>query len=75
MFPSNDHIDSQFKWSHVFVNIDVEIVTVSWFHLSIVYDQCSLCRRDVQNMYHVSMALCAWKCTVLSLCVIGIMWD
>lgn len=29
MFPFNDHIDPQFKWSHVFVNIDVEIVSVS----------------------------------------------
>ncbi len=29
MFPFNDHIDSQLKWSHICVNIDVEIVTVS----------------------------------------------
>lgn len=47
MFPFNDPIDSQLKCSHICVNIDVEIVTVSKPHVSIVQDQCSLCRKDV----------------------------
>lgn len=38
MFPFNDQIDSQFKWSHLSVNIDAEIATAYFFHLLIAYN-------------------------------------
>lgn len=47
MFPFNDRIDSQLKWSHISVNIDAEIATAYLFHVWIVYDQYSLCKGDV----------------------------
>lgn len=57
--PPNDHIDSQLKWCYFCVNMDVEIVTVSQFHISIVNNQCPLCRTDVLDIHQVSFAF--WR--------------